>query len=70
MMEMYLEGVSTRKVQDITEALCGTSFSKSLVSQLVGKLDAELFAWRTRRLDDMPYLYLTMARLRWIVASI
>src|SRR5947209_10520486 len=60
LMEMYLEGVSTRKVQDITEALCGTTFSKSLVSQLVGKLDAELTAWRTRRLDDMPYPYLTV----------
>jgi Transposase, Mutator family len=36
-------------VQDITETLCGTSFSKSLVSSLVGKLDAELSAWRTRR---------------------
>ena len=32
LMEMYVEGVSTRKVKDITEALCGTSFSKSLVS--------------------------------------
>jgi putative transposase len=60
LMEMYLEGVSTRKVADITEALCGTSFSKSLVSSLVGKLDAELAAWRTRRLDDMPYPYLTV----------
>ena len=60
LMEMYLEGVSTRKVQDITEALCGTAFSKSLVSQLVGKLDAELTAWRTRRLDDVPYPYLTI----------
>ena len=32
LMEMYLEGVSTRKVTDVTEALCGTSFSKSTVS--------------------------------------
>jgi putative transposase len=60
LMEMYLEGVSTRKVQEITEALCGTTFSKSLVSSLVGKLDAELTAWRTRRLDDVPYPYLTV----------
>lgn len=60
LMEMYLEGVSTRKVQDITEALCGTAFSKSLVSSLVGKLDAELTAWRTRRLDDLAYPYLTV----------
>jgi putative transposase len=34
LMEMYVEGVSTRKVTEVTEALCGTSFSKSLVSQL------------------------------------
>ena len=36
LMEMYVEGVSTRKVKDITEELCGTSFSKSLVSSLAG----------------------------------
>ncbi len=34
LMQMYLEGVSTRKVKDITEELCGTTFSKSLVSPL------------------------------------
>jgi putative transposase len=60
LMEMYLEGVSTRKVQNITETLCGTTFSKSLVSSLVGRLDAELAAWRTRRLDELPYPYLTV----------
>ena len=37
LMEMYLEGVSTRKVKDVTEKLCGTSFSKSLVSSLAGR---------------------------------
>ena len=45
-MQMYVEGVSTRKVKDVTEELCGTSFSKSLVSQLAGSLDSELAAWR------------------------
>ncbi len=60
LMEMYLEGVSTRKVQDVTERLCGTSFSKSQVSSLVGTLDAELAAWRTRRLDEQSYPYLTV----------
>ncbi len=60
LMELYLEGVSTRKVQEITEVLCGTSFSKSLVSSLVGTLDGELTAWRTRRLDDVPYPYLSV----------
>jgi putative transposase len=38
LMEMYVEGVSTRKVKEVTEELCGTSFSKSLVSQLAGRL--------------------------------
>ena len=44
LMEMYVEGVSTRKVKDVTEALCGTSFSKSTVSHLAAGLDAELGA--------------------------
>jgi transposase-like protein len=58
LMEMYLEGVSTRKVSEITEALCGTSFSKSLVSMLCSKLDAEFEAWRCRPLTQAyPYLY-------------
>ena len=57
LMEMYLEGVSTRKVRDVTEALCGTSFSKSTVSRLVGDLDTDLAAWRARRLEvAYPYL--------------
>jgi putative transposase len=58
LMEMYLEGVSTRKVAEITEVLCGTSFSKSLVSHLAGELDTELAAWRARPLADTAYPYL------------
>ena len=58
LMEMYVEGVSTRKVKDITEALCGTSFSKSLVSSLASDLDAELEAWRNRGLEAKAYPYL------------
>ncbi len=46
LMEMYLQGVSTRKVAAITEELCGTGVSKSQVSALVGRLDPELKAWR------------------------
>ena len=60
LMEMYLEGVSTRKVQDIIEELCGTTFSKSTVSSLVGTLDGELTAWRTRRLDEQAYPYVSV----------
>jgi putative transposase len=59
LMEMYIVGVSTRKVARVTEELCGTTFSKSTVSALCGRLDAELTAWRTRRLSDhtWPYLF-------------
>jgi putative transposase len=58
LMEMYVEGVSIRKVKEVTEELCGTAFSKSLVSQLAGSLDAELEAWRNRRLEAKAYPYL------------
>ena len=59
LMEMYVVGVSTRKVARITEELCGTTFSKSTMSALCGRLDAELTAWRTRPLADhtWPYLF-------------
>jgi putative transposase len=58
LMQMYLEGVSTRKVKDVTEELCSTTFSKSLVSSLAGRLDAELAAWRNRPLEAVGYPYL------------
>jgi putative transposase len=60
LMEMYVEGVSTRKVREITEVLCGTSFSKSLVSELAGHLDAELQAWRNRPLTETTYPYVSV----------
>ncbi len=58
LMEMYVEGVSTRKVKEVTEELCGTSFSKSLVSSLASSLDSELLAWRSRKLEAASYPYL------------
>jgi putative transposase len=58
LMEMYVEGVSTRKVKEVTEELCGISFSKSLVSKLAGSLDQELQAWRKRGLEAAAYPYL------------
>src|SRR5690606_24883112 len=42
------------------EVLCGTSFSKSTVSRLTGQLDADLSAWRERRLGDVAYPYLVV----------
>ncbi len=58
LMEMYVEGISTRKVKDVTEKLCGTSFSKSLVSSLAARLDSELQSWRSRPLEAEAYPYL------------
>lgn len=48
MMEMVIQGVSTRKVSAITEELCGTSFSKSTVSELCKVLDPAVQAFRNR----------------------
>jgi putative transposase len=57
LLQMYVEGVSTRKVAAITEALCGLEISKSQVSALSQKLDAEIDEWRTRPLTEAyPYL--------------
>jgi transposase-like protein len=56
--EMYVQGVSTRKVAAITERLCGTQISASQVSRAAQQLDEELEAWRTRPLDEVEYLYL------------
>ena len=56
--EMYVQGVSTRKVAAITEKLCGTQISASQVSRASKQLDDELETWRTRPLGEMVYLYL------------
>jgi len=54
--EMYIQGVSTRKVKAITEQLCGTSISSTQVSRLSAELDMNLNAFRERKLED-PYAY-------------
>lgn len=57
--EMYVQGVSTRKVKAITEALCGHSFSASAVSAINKKMDVALGEFAGRRLEeDFPYLIL------------
>ena len=57
--EMYVQGVSTRKVKAITEELCGHEFSASTISRLNQSLDGELEKFATRRLEeDYPYLIL------------
>jgi putative transposase len=59
MMEMYLQGVSTRKVKTITEELCGHEFSSSTISRIVQQLDEELDKFAGRRLEE-PYPYLIL----------
>lgn len=57
--EMYVQGVSTRKVKAITEQLCGHSFSASTISAINKRLDERLAAFARRRLDEpFPYLIL------------
>lgn len=57
--EMYVQGVSTRKVKTITEELCGHSFSASAISAINKGLDAALERFAKRRLDEAyPYLIL------------
>ncbi|WP_244865243.1 IS256 family transposase, partial [Xylanibacillus composti] len=55
MMEMVINGVSTRKVSQVTEELCGTEFSKSTVSDLCKRLDPIVTAWNNRPLGDSRY---------------
>lgn len=55
--EMYVQGVSTRKVKKITKELCGLDISKSQVSTLAQGLDVEIGKWRSRQLTKRyPYL--------------
>lgn len=56
--EMYVQGVSTRKVKAITEELCGVEVSAMQVSRAAAQLDEVLQEWRERSLDEITYLYL------------
>jgi len=56
--EMYVQGVSTRKVAAITERLCGSEVSATQVSRAAALLDEVLEAWRNRPLGAIVYLYL------------
>jgi putative transposase len=58
LIEMYLAGVSVRRVEDITEALWGTRVSPSTVSHLNQKIYGQIEAWRNRPLTGRyPYVY-------------
>jgi putative transposase len=56
--EMYVQGVSTRNVTDVLEAMCGTTVSSSEVSRASALLDEELEKWRGRPLGEVPYMVL------------
>lgn len=58
MLEMYVQGVSTRKVSKVIENLCGKNYSKSFVSTLTKNLDEEVKIWRNRDLSNLKYPYL------------
>ena len=59
LIEMYLAGVSVRRVEDITEALWGTRVSPSTVSKLNMKIYKKLEAWRQQPIKgEYPYVYL------------
>jgi putative transposase len=58
MAEMYLQGVSTRKVSAVLEKLCGLNFTAADVSRATARLDEELEKWRNRPLGHIEYLML------------
>ena len=59
LIEMYLAGVSVRRVEDVTEALWGTRVSAGTVSELNKKVYVHIDQWRSRPLSgSYPYVYL------------
>ncbi len=56
--EMYVQGVSTRKVTEVMQQLCGLEVSSTQVSRAAQLLDEELSAWRQRPIGEMPYIVL------------
>lgn len=64
-LEMYLQGVSTRKVAAVTEALSGKRVGKDAVSRITARLAEQVQAWRERPLtEEYPYLYLDATYLK------
>lgn len=58
MLEMYVQGLSTRKISKIIENMCGKSYSKSFVSSLTKELDEEVKLWRNSDLSNNKYPYI------------
>lgn len=66
LQEMYLQGVSTRRVRKITEALCSLPISANEVSRLTAQLDQTLETWRRRRLGEPYFALIVDARYEYI----
>ena len=65
LMQMVVQGVSTRRVKKITTELCGREFSKSTVSRLAQDLDEQVEAWASRSLEqEYPFLMLDAMQLK------
>ena len=68
-LEMYLSGISVRKIAGVTEALSRVKVGKDAVSRIASRLEGEQRAWRERSLEEKgyPYLYLdaTYLKVRW-----
>lgn len=62
--EMYLQGVSTRRVQDITEKLCGLEVTSSQVSRMTQELDVQFKQFRSRPIEEICYLFLDATYLK------
>jgi transposase-like protein len=68
-LEMYLSGISVRKIAGVTEALSKVKVGKDAVSRIASRLQEEQKEWRERPLEEKeyPYLYLdaTYLKVRW-----
>ena len=70
LIEMYLAGVSVRRVEDITQALWGTKVSAGTISNLNKQIYKKINAWRNRKLEgEYPYVYLDGIVLKRIWAE-
>ena len=62
--EMYVKGISTRRVTDVLEKMCGLEISSTQVSRAAKALDEQLSKWRDRLLGEYPYLVLDAHYMR------
>jgi transposase-like protein len=63
LMQMVVQGVSTRRVKEITTELCGREFSRWAAPRLSEELDEQVEAWASRSLEQQSYPFLVLWRL-------